>query len=66
MSKWKTLESAPEDTFVLIVDHLGDMYVAHNQFGYWYAWGDYINEELEIKTARYWRYLPSPPEELDE
>ncbi len=58
---WMPIESAPSDELVLIADRLGDIFVAHSQFGYWYAWVDFVDPALEIKNPTHWQPLPPPP-----
>lgn len=60
-SNWQPTETAPDNEFVLISDELGDMYVAHSQFGYWYTWIDWIHPDLEIKNVTHWMPLPEAP-----
>lgn len=57
--EWRPIESAPKDDWVLVKTKIGDVITAHQQFGYWYAWIDYIGPELVIEDAIGW--MPTPP-----
>lgn len=60
MSDWQPIETAPNDTWVLLYDESGDVVCGHSQFGYWYAWFDWVDEGLKLNPTR-WMPLPEPP-----
>lgn len=59
---WMPIETAPTNEWVLVLDGIGDVCAAHHQFGYWYAWFDYVGEDLKLTGVTHWQALPEPPE----